>query len=77
MKSCVMGSGVNQVGQTHLGNPPESLKIRMFNNLIYQGAPDCNKTVNRIIKNFYIFQNINVVFLYFSELNAFLAGPDF
>jgi len=52
----------------------------MLNNLINQRVSNLNKTVNRIIKNFQIFQNINVVFCTFQNkmrsLQACIIGKN-
>lgn len=52
MKPGVAGSGIDKRGHSHLGNPPETLKIGMFDKLKNQIRRNSNKSVNRIVYDF-------------------------
>ena len=52
MKSGMMRSGIDQIGQTHLRDTAQTLKIRMLDEIKNQGIGYRNETVNRIVEYF-------------------------
>jgi len=54
LKTGMSSTGVNKAGQSELSDPPQSLKIRMFNQIKNNVPGDINKTVNRIINNLFL-----------------------
>ncbi len=46
------GTGINEVGQGHLVDAAQTLKIWMGNNVEYKGIVYADKTINRVINYF-------------------------
>ena len=64
MEPCVMRSGVNQLCQPKLFDPPESLKNGMLNDVKNQITFYSDETIDRIIKYFLFIQSIAFFFRY-------------